>query len=146
MRGFLIAPSHKRAGMEVRMTEVLKNLDWNEVIITIWTVILIPTFTYIRNEIKEWAKSKKIDKYTDILEKNVVNAVKSVYETIVKDMKGTSNWTVEKQKEVKELAKQKVIQSLSNSAYELVKAGNGDFDDYLDGLIGTALYDLKNTK
>lgn len=126
------------------MEQLLQNIDWNELIMALWTVVLLPVLTYIANEIREWAKSKKIDKYTDILQKNVVNAVKDMYETVVKDIKGTEDWTLEKQEEVKELAKAKAIQALTNSAYECLKTANGDFEDFLDSLIGTALYDVKN--
>ena len=126
------------------MIEILKSLDWNELLITIWTVILLPLLTYVGNEFRQWAKAKKIDKYTDILEKNVYNAVKDVYETIVKDIKGTDGWTEEKQNEVKEIAKTKAINALTTSAYECLKLANTDFEDYLDSLIGTALFDIKN--
>lgn len=126
------------------MIDVLKSLDWNELLITIWTVILLPLFTYTGNEFRQWAKAKKIDKYTDILEKNVYNAVKDVYETIVKDIKHTDGWTEEKQNEVKEIAKTKAVNALTTSAYECLKLANTDFEDYLDSLIGTALFDIKN--
>lgn len=126
------------------MKELLTSLNWNEVIVTIWTVILLPILTYAGNEIQKYAKSKKIDKYTDILQKNVVDACKDVYETIVKDIKGTEGWTPEKQNEVKEIAKQKALFALSNSVYECLKNANEDFEKYLDSLVGTALYDLKN--
>ena len=126
------------------MLEIIKSLDWNEIVVTIWTVILLPILTYAGNELRKWAKTKKIDKYTDILEKNVVNAVKDVYETIVKDVKGTDDWTKEKQNEVKEIAKQKAINALTTSVYECLKVANTDFEDYLDSLVGTALFDIKN--
>lgn len=126
------------------MIEILKSLDWNELLITIWTVILLPLLTYVGNEFRQWAKAKKIDKYTDILEKNVYNAVKDVYETIVKDIKHTNDWTEEKQNEVKEIAKTKAVNALTTSAYECLKLANTDFEDYLDSLIGTALFDIKN--
>jgi replicative DNA helicase len=128
------------------MKELLQSLDWNAIITTLWTVILLPILTYITNEIRKYAKAKNVDKYTDILQNNVVNAVKDVYETIVKDIKGTEDWTEEKQAEVKEIAKQKAIMALSNSAYECLKEANGDFEDYLDSLVGTALFDVKNQK
>lgn len=128
------------------MSEVLKGIEWNQVIYTLWTVVLLPVLTYVGTEISKYAKSKKIDKYTDILYHNVVDAVKDVYETIVKDVKGSSGWTKEKQDEVKEIAKKKAINALTNSAYQTLKAANNDFDEYLDGLIGTALYDLKKEK
>ena len=115
-----------------------------QVISVVWTAVLLPFITYVGTQISNYAKSKRIDTYTDILYKNVVSSVKDVYETIVKDMKGSDDWTEEKKYEVKEIAKTKAIQALSNSAYEILKAANGDFNEYLDGLIGTALYDLKN--
>lgn len=128
------------------MKELLQSLDWNAMITTLWTVILLPILTYIANEIRKYAKAKNVDKYTDILQNNVVNAVKDVYETIVKDIKGTEDWTEEKQAEVKEIAKQKAIMALSNSAYECLKEANDDFEDYLDSLVGTALFDVKKQK
>lgn len=128
----------------MNIQEILSSVDWNEAITAIWTIVLLPILTYIGKEVKQWAKTKKIDKYTDILQTNVVNAVKDVYETCVKDIKGTEDWTTEKQEEVKEIAKQKAVQALTNSAYECLKTANGDFDEYLDSLIGTALFDIKN--
>lgn len=128
------------------MNEVLNNIDWTQVIYTIWTVVLLPIITYLGTQIGNYAKAKKIDKYTDILYQNVVDAVKDVYETIVKDIKGTQDWTTEKMNEVKEIAKTKAINSLTSSAYQILKTANEDFDEYLDSLIGTALYDLKNYK
>ncbi len=127
------------------MTEVLKGIDWNQVIYTIWTVVLLPVVTYIGTEINAYAKAKRIDRYTNILYRNVLDAVKDVYETVVKDIKGDPDlWTEDKQNEVKELAKTKAIAALTTSAYQALKTANEDFDDYLDSLIGTALYDIKN--
>lgn len=128
------------------MNEVFRNIDWTQVIYTIWTVVLLPIITYLGTQISNYAKAKKIDKYTDILYQNVVDVVKDVYETIVKDIKGTQDWTTEKMNEVKEIAKTKAINSLTSSAYQILKTANEDFDEYLDSLIGTALYDLKNYK
>lgn len=128
------------------MDEILKNIEWTQVIYTIWTVILLPIITYVGTQIGNYAKAKKLDKYTDILYMNVVDAVKDVYETIVKDIKGTPDWTIEKMNEVKNIAKTKAINSLTSSAYQILKSANEDFDEYLDSLIGTALYDLKIRK
>ena len=126
------------------MNEVLQNIEWSQVIYTIWTVVLLPIVTYVGTQLANYVKAKKIDKYTNILYQNVVSAVKDVYETIVKDIKGSDEWTPEKQDEVKEIAKTKAIHALSTSAYQILKAANEDFECYLDGLIGTVLYDLKN--
>lgn len=126
------------------MSEVLKEINWNHVIYTLWTVVLLPIITYAGMQINSYAKAKKIDKYTDILYRNVSDAVSDVYETIVKDIKGTDEWTPEKQNEVKELAKAKAINALTMSMYQALKTAIGDFDEYLDSLIGTALYHKKN--
>ncbi len=126
------------------MKEILINIDWMQLISVIWTVVLLPIITYIGTQISNYAKSKRIDKYSDILYKNVVAAVKDVYETTVKDIKGTESWNEENKNEVREIAKTKAIRALSNSAYEILKTAKPDFDEYLDDLIGTALYDLKN--
>ena len=122
------------------METILQNVDWMTLLSAIWTIVLVP----IGKQIYEWLKSKKLDKYASILYDEVVKAVKSVYETTVKDIKGTDDWTDEKQQEVKELAKTKAIQALSSIAYKTLKEANEDFEAYLDSLIGSALYDVKN--
>ena len=124
------------------MKEFLASLDWTTLFSAIWTVILVP----IGTQIYKYLQSKKLDKYSVILYEEVKKAVKSVYETSVKDIKGTDGWTEEKMDEVKELAKTKAIQALNSVVYQSLKAANEDFEDYLDSLIGTALYDVKHEK
>lgn len=124
------------------MKDFLANLDWMTLLSAIWTVILVP----IGTQIYKYLKTKKLDKYALILYREVKNAVKSVYETEVKDIKGTDAWTEDKMNEVKEIAKQKAIQALNQSVYKCLKEANSDFEDYLDSLITTSLYDLKHEK
>ena len=124
------------------MKEFLVNLDWMTLFSAIWTVILVP----IGTQIYKYLKTKKLDKYALILYREVKNAVKSVYETEVKDIKGTDAWTKDKMNEVKEIAKQKAIQALNQSVYKCLKEANSDFEDYLDSLITNSLYDLKHEK
>ena len=102
------------------MTDVLKEIDWNQVIYTVWTIVLLPVITYIGAQLNAYAKAKRIDKYTDILYENVVKAVKDIYETVVKDIKSTSDWTYAKQNEVKQLAKTKAVAALTTSAYQIL--------------------------
>lgn len=124
------------------MKEFVASLDWMTLLSAIWTVILVP----IGTQIYKYLKTKKLDKYALILYREVKNAVKSVYETEVKDIKGTDAWTEDKMNEVKEIAKQKAIQALNQSIYKCLKEANSDFEDYLDSLITTSLYDLKHEK
>ena len=122
------------------MKEVFQNINWLELLSAIWTIVLVPILT----KFYSYLKDKKLDKYADILYAEVKKAVKSVYETEVKDIKGTADWTPEKQAEVKAVAKEKAIQALNTIVYKSLKEANSDFEDYLDSLIGTALYDVKH--
>ncbi len=126
------------------MNHIIEHIDWIQVIHTLWTVVLLPVITYIGAQIGNYAKEKRMGKYTDILYSNVLNAVKDVYETTVKDIKGTGQWTAEAQEEVRELAKSKAVSALTVSARQVLTAAYHDFDAHLDDLIGTALYDLKH--
>ena len=122
------------------MKEVFQNINWLELLSAIWTIILVPILT----KLYSYLKDKKLDKYANILYTEVKKAVKSVYETEVKDIKGTEDWTPEKQTEVKTVAKEKAIQALNTIVYKSLKEANSDFEDYLDSLIGTSLYDIKH--
>ena len=122
------------------MKEVFQNINWLELLSAIWTIILVPILTRLHSYLRD----KKLDKYADILYAEVKKAVKSVYETEVKDIKGTEDWTPEKQTEVKIVAKEKAIQALNTIVYKSLKEANSDFEDYLDSLIGTVLYDVKH--
>lgn len=119
------------------------SIDWAELLQTIWTVVLIPLFTWIGKEIHDWAKTKKLEKYTDMLYQAVINVVKELYQTTVNGIKNTDEWTPEKQAEIKEIAKTKVIQSLTTDVYNFLKTVNADFDEWLDSLIEAAVYDYK---
>lgn len=122
------------------MENFLQNIDWMSLIGTIWTVVFVP----IGKAIYDWLKSKKLDKYADILYKEVKNAVKGVQESVVNDLKGTDGWDEETKIYVRELAKTKVKQALSTTAYKCLKEANDDFESYMDALIDTALFDIKN--
>lgn len=121
---------------------IVQNIDWIALMTTVWTVVLVP----IGKAIYEWLKSKKLDKYADILYREVVNAVKGVHESIVKDIKGTEGWDEETKAYVRELAKTKALQALTTTAYKCLKEANSDFEEYLDSLIDAALFDIKNGK
>lgn len=125
------------------MKELLINLDYQELISVIWTVVILPILTYIGTQFSAWAKAKKIDKYTDILKNNIVEVVKDVQSTYVEQIKGTEAWTDEAKAEALKLAKDKVIYALTDSAYKTLKTANQDIEEYIGTLIEAKLYDLK---
>lgn len=122
------------------MKEILQNIDWMSLLTAIWTIVLVP----IGKQIYDWFKSKKLDGYAKILYEEVVKAVKSVQNAIVDDIKGTEGWNDAKKEEVKEIAKDKALQALSSIAYRTLKEANEDFEKYLNTLVDTALFDVKN--
>jgi len=128
------------------MKEALQNVDWVQVIGVIWTVILIPILKYAKTKIDEFAKAKNIEKYTNMLINSVEIVVKDVQESVVNDIKGTKEWTPEKIEEVKEIAINKSISSMSIQGYNLLTKCNADFDEWLDSIIKAKLYDLKQYK
>lgn len=122
--------------------EFLQNIeiDWFTLLSAIWTIVLVP----IGKAIYDWLKSKKLDKYANILYDEVVNAVKSVQNAIVDNVKGTEGWDEETQLYVKQLAITKTKQALSNSILKCLQQANNDLDEYIGNLIDTALFDIKN--
>lgn len=120
--------------------EILQNIDWMSLLGTIWTIVFVP----IGKAIYDWLKSKKLDGYGVILYEEVIKAVKSVQQAVVDDLKNGDGWTDEKKQEAKELAKNKAIQALSSIVYRTLKEANDDFDSYLDNLVETAIFDIKN--
>lgn len=124
------------------MLELLQNIDidWFTLLSAVWTVVLVP----IGKAIYDWLKSKKLDKYIKILYEEVVNAVKSVQNGVVDDIKGGEGWNDETKEMVRELAKTKAKQALSTSVIKCLQQANDDFELYLDSLVDTALFDIKN--
>lgn len=125
------------------MNELLANIDWMTLIQAIWTIVLIPIFTWVGKQIHDYAKTKKIDKYTDMLYSAVEKVVKELYQTVVDNIKGTADWTPEKQAEIKDIAKTKIIAAITTDGYAFLKTVNTDFEDWLESLIEAALYDMK---
>ena len=126
------------------MKDILSSLDWTTILGVIWTVIILPIGTKILTSVNRWLEARKLDKYGQILYDEVKKAVKAVYESVVKDIKGTDEWTEDKMNEVRELAKTKILQALPTIVYKVLSEANDDFGDYLDSLIDTALYDAKH--
>lgn len=126
------------------MKDILNSLDWATILGVIWTAIILPIGTKILTSVNRWLEARKLDKYGQILYEEVKKAVKAVYESVVKDIKGTDEWTEDKMNEVRELAKTKILQALPTIVYKVLSEANEDFSDYLDSLIDTALYDAKH--
>lgn len=128
------------------MQEIIQNIDWMQVLAVIWTVIIVPILTYAKKEFDEWVKSKDLDKYSTMLIDAVDSSVKDTYETIVKEIKKTDEWTDERKQEVLEHAKTKIKVALTTEGYSFLDTVHEDLEMWITTLIEAKLYDLKHQK
>ena len=125
------------------MDNFWSSLDWGTLLTTVWTVILLPLATVIGTKINAIAKANKIEKYTNMLYTAAETVVKDLQDSVVKDIKGTDEWTDEKIEEIRQKAIDKAIASMSYEGYKILKEANSDFDTWVDSIIKNKLYDLK---
>ena len=122
------------------MVEFLAAVNWEPILKVIWTAIILPFLL--------WAKGKvnDIEKYTNLLMDAADVVVKDLQEEIVKECKGTEEWTDEKIAEVRQIAINKAIASMTYEGYKLLSEANSDFEDWVDSIIRAKLYDLKQNE
>lgn len=123
--------------MKEQMLDIIKSIDW-------WGLIILPLVTFIGKKVNDYLNARQYNTYVELLKNTTLDVVKKIYETQVKDIKNTEEWTKEKQEEVKLQAKREIVQGLSNLSYKGLAKANEDLTSMIDNLVGTALYDLKN--
>ena len=128
------------------MVEFLAAVNWEPILKAVWTVIILPFLLWIKGKINDWAKVRKIEKYTNLLMDAAEVVVKDLQEEIVKECKGTEEWTDEKIAEVRQIAINKAIASMTYEGYKLLSEANSDFEDWVDSIIRAKLYDLKQNE
>ena len=125
------------------MVEFLAAVNWEPILKAVWTVIILPFLLWAKGKVNDWAKVHKIEKYTNLLMDAADVVVKDLQEEIVKECKGTEEWTDEKIAEVRQIAINKAIASMTYEGYKLLSEANSDFEDWVDSIIRAKLYDLK---
>lgn len=125
------------------MNEFLASLDWAAIISVIWTAVLLPIITTIGKKINDKFKMQKIEKYTDMLYEAAEIVVRDIQQSIVDNIKNTDEWTEENIEEIRKLAINKAIASMSYEGYKILKEANSDLDSWIDSIIKAKLYDMK---
>ena len=125
------------------MVEFLAAVNWEPILKAVWTVIILPFLLWAKGKINDWAKVRKIEKYTNLLMDAADVVVKDLQEEIVKECKGTEEWTDEKIAEVRQIAINKAIASMTYEGYKLLSEANSDFEEGVESIIRAKLYDLK---
>ena len=128
------------------MVEFLATVNWEPILKVIWTAIILPFLLWAKGKVNDWAKVRKIEKYTNLLMDAADVVVKDLQEEIVKECKGTEEWTDEKIAEVRQIAINKAIASMTYEGYKLLSEANSDFEDWVDSIIRAKLYDLKQNE
>ena len=128
------------------MAEILTSINWEPIFQAIWTAIILPFLLWAKGKVNDWAKVHKIEKYTNLLMDAADVVVKDLQEEIVKECKGTEEWTDEKIAEVRQIAINKAIASMTYEGYKLLSEANSDFEDWVDSIIRAKLYDLKQNE
>ena len=128
------------------MVEFLAAVNWEPILKAVWTVIILPFLLWAKGKVNDWAKVRKIEKYTNLLMDAADVVVKDLQEEIVKECKGTEEWTDEKIAEVRQMAINKAIASMTYEGYKLLSEANSDFEDWVDSIIRAKLYDLKQNE
>lgn len=126
------------------MNEFLASLDWAAIISVIWTAVLLPIISTIGKKINDKFKMQKVEKYTDMLYEAAEIVVRDIQQSIVDNIKNTDEWTEEKIEEIRKLAINKAIASMSYEGYKILKEANLDLDSWIDSIIKAKLYDMKN--
>ena len=128
------------------MVEFLAAVNWEPILKVVWTAIILPFLLWAKGKVNDWAKVRKIEKYTNLLMDAADVVVKDLQEEIVKECKGTEEWTDEKIAEVRQIAINKAIASMTYESYKLLSEANSDFEDWVDSIIRAKLYDLKQNE
>lgn len=128
------------------LKEILLSIEWATLVETIWTVVMLPFLLKVATIVKDKIKLDKTSKYTKMLVNAVEDTVKEMYQTVVESIKNTEEWTEEKKAEIKAMALIKIRVALSAEAYNFLTAVNEDYEEWVEGLIESTLYDLKKGK
>ena len=131
---------------EHMLKEILLSIEWATLVETIWTVVMLPFLLKVATIVKDKIKLDKTSKYTKMLVNAVEDTVKEMYQTVVESIKNTEEWTEEKKAEIKAMALIKIRVALSAEAYNFLTAVNEDYEEWVEGLIESTLYDLKKGK
>lgn len=124
-------------------------MSFEEVLNLIIKLILVPLIPLLGILARAWVQkqiellqkeleSKELQdfgEYLIILEDIVSSVILSIQQTYVEQLKKDNAWTVERQKEAFEIARQRVEAQLTEKGRVLLEKGLGDYEEFLDDLI-----------
>ena len=110
-------------------------MDWNEILMTLITAVVIPAIVVLGNSLKKYIeaniKDKNVQKYLSIATDCVTDAVADIAQTFVDHVK-ENEWNDETKQIAFEKAKEKAILHLGVTGKELLEEALGDFDGWIN--------------
>lgn len=113
-------------------------MDWNEILMTLITAVVIPTIlaagAMLKKYIEANIKDKNVQKYLSIATDCVADAVADIAQTFV-DHINDEEWNEETKKAAFEAAKEKALQHLGITGKALLEEALGDFEGWINSKI-----------
>ena len=114
-------------------------IDLTQIIITVITLILVPTLELIFLKVNKYISGKveneTIEKYVLLTSELVKNAVITTNQTFVNELKLKGEFTWEKAAKAFETTKEAVVKQLSDEAKEVLNTVFNDYNSYVNSLI-----------
>lgn len=111
-------------------------MDVNAIIRDVVMVVLIPLagvlIKYLSAYLREQTDNKAIDKYIDLAEAAVTQAVEYVAQTYVDALKSAGEFTPDAQEKAFETAKQRALEILGEDAISMLNMIYGDFNTWIE--------------
>lgn len=122
-------------------------MNWQEILISVVTVVLTGLATWAVTALTGWLneklKDKKSHRYALAILEVVTSCVKATYQTYVEAIKGTDMWTKETQEKALKMALESAKAQLDDELKGYITENFGGVDQYIIGLIEAVIYDLK---
>lgn len=113
-------------------------MDWNEILLTLITAVVIPAIVALGAMLKKYLEEnitdKRVQKYLTIATDCITDAVADVAQTVVDKVKD-EEWNEDTKKLAFETAKEKALQHLGITGKELLEEALGDFDGWINSKI-----------
>ncbi len=125
-------------------------MEWQPVLNLVVTAIIIPTIILIGVVIRGYAKKlgdkldiEAFDNYLLILEDMVAEITFAVERAYIEGMQEEDAWTKERQREIFEEIKRKVMEQVTEKGQELLEQGMGDYQSFIESLIENQMSDFE---
>ena len=128
------------------MKDLILQIDWTQIIITIITVVIAPMLVLLLSEAKKWIATKTDNELTRRFTDLVLNAVSAANQEMVGQLKDAHLFDNAKALEVKEIVKMKFFSYLTIEGKKELDRLFNDVDNFIADVIEKQVGDKKILK